>query len=232
MATTRDLVTKAMRKAGILGRAESPTADEVNDGVSDLNNMLGSWSNDSLNIVARAWESFTLQSGVASYNIGINQTFNTARPLKLVDAYYLIGGTSYPLSIIDDESYNAITFKGLNSLPDSISYDNGYPVGILRLYPVPASDYTIHILTEKPLTEFTVDQELDLAPGVERAIIYNLAGEMAPEYEVALPPEVIRNAALSLKQVHTQIERARGKDWEVSGGGANQNNIFTGWYNA
>lgn len=228
MSTARNIIERAFRKAGVIGATDTPTAQEANDALSTMNAMISSWGNNPLFITARAWENFPLTAGVAEYTIGTGQTFDTARPLKLLEAHYRIGSTDYDLNIIDDITYNNITSKTVQSMPDSINYDNGYPAGKLRLYPVPASNYTLYILTEKPLTEYTIDQDVDLPPGWERAIIYNLAIELAVEYEQPINPAVSEIAGNAKDNIMLQIERARGKDW--GGDYGTDNNIFTGWY--
>jgi len=47
---------------------------------------------------------------------------------------------------------------------------------------VPASSYELHILSEKELSQYTIDEAISLPTGWERALIYNLAIDLAPEY--------------------------------------------------
>ena len=99
MATARDVVKRALQKIGALVKSEAPSADEASDGLNALNNMLGSWTNDGLLIVSRAWETFTLVGGTALYTMATGLTFNTARPVKIISAYIRSGTIDYPLSI-------------------------------------------------------------------------------------------------------------------------------------
>ena len=43
MTTARDLVTMSLRTLGVLHSGETPSAEEANDGLATLNQMLNSW---------------------------------------------------------------------------------------------------------------------------------------------------------------------------------------------
>lgn len=231
MVTARTIITKALQKNGALVKNEAPSGDEAADGLDSLNAMIGSWGNDSLNIYARAWETFTLSGGVGSYTIGSGGAFNTVRPTNILASYVRIGSTDYTVGIIDDETYSTISSKTLvTSIPQFLNYDNAYPLGTIRLYPVPSTAYSLFLLSEKPLTEFSsLDTTLSMPPGTERALIYNLAIELAPEYSQPISQELLKIANDSLGSIRTAVAKVRMMDAYP------QNlvvrNYLTGWYN-
>jgi len=228
MTTAREIVKKSLQKLGALVKSESPSADEANDGFSSLNQLLESWSNDSATIPSRAWETFTLVSGQSTYTMGSGQTFNTTRPTNIIQAYVRIGGVDNDVDIINDTAYNEIPFKALTGVPQFLNYDNANPADNLRIYPVPASGYQLFILSEKPLTSFTtLDTVITLPPGWERALIYNLALELAPEYGVEPDPSIAAIAAKSLGLVRLATVRARPIDAYPQGTGVR--NIYSGY---
>lgn len=228
MTTARQIITKALQKNGVLVKSEAPDTDEANDGLDALNDMLDSFSNDSLIIYARAWENFTLVGGVGDYTIGAGGDFNTVRPTNIVEAYCKIGESRSPIGVIDDESYNALTFPTLPSIPAQLNYDGGYPLGKIRFTPYPSSAYPLFLLTEKPLTGFdTLDTVVSLPPGYKRMMIYNLAIELAPEYNQPVKPEIAKIANDSYGLISAKIAQLRGMDAYPQGGGVR--NIYTGW---
>jgi len=228
MTTARIIIKKALQKIGALVKNEDPSADEANDGFDALNGLIDSWSNDSLNIYARAWETFSLTSAT-SYTIGTGGDFNTSRPTNIVDAYVRNSTIDYPVTIIDDEAYDTIAFKSLQGIPEFLSYDNAYPLGKIRLYPVPSAAYSLFLLTEKALTTFTdLDTELSMPPGTERALIYNLGIELAPEYSQQISPEHARIAGESLGLIRTKVAQVRRMDAYPSTLAVR--NIFSGWW--
>jgi hypothetical protein len=227
MVTARDICTKALQKIGALVKSEPPSADEASDALDSLNAMIASWSNDSLNIYARTWETFNL-TGAASYTIGTGGNFNTVRPASIIEAYIRNGTLDYPLAVVDDGTYNDITFKSLQGIPQFINYSNDYPLGIMRLYPRDNPAYTLFVLTEKPVTQFaTLDTQMILPDGWERALVYNLAIELAPEYSQKPDASIFKIAKDSLGAIRTKVAQVRSMDAFPSG--ASIRNIFSGW---
>lgn len=228
MTTARTIVKKALQKIGALVKNEEPSSDEANDGLDALNALLGSWGNDSLNIYARTWETFSLTSS-ASYTIGSGGVFNTTRPTNIVQAYIRSGTIDYPVSVVDDEAYNTILFKSIQGIPEFLNYDNAYPLGTIRLYPVPSASYSLFILTEKPLTEFTtLDTALSMPPGTERALIYNLGIDLAPEYSQQISAEHAKIASDSLGAIRTKVAQVRGMDAYPQN--VRVRNVYSGYY--
>jgi hypothetical protein len=194
MATTAlDIITGAAKLLGVVFKSEALSADEANDGLIVLNDMLASWSNEDLLTYTFLDESFPLVAGTASYTIGSGQTFNTVRPINIVTAYVRVGTIDYPLEIIPSEVYELqIQSKSIqSSIPQFLTYDNSYPAGTIKLYPVPSQVITLTLHSNKPLTSFAaLTTTFDLPPGWARAIKYNLALELAPQYGVEIPPSV------------------------------------------
>jgi hypothetical protein len=208
MTTARGIITKALQKIGALTKSESPSADEINDGLDSLNMLIASWANESLMIYARAWETFTLVGNQELYTMGPGGDFNTSRPLFINEAFYRIGTTDYQLSVVSQDVYfGNIIQKELNGMPMYICNDNAFPAVNLRLWPVPAGAYELHLMTEKALTSLTIDTTINLPPGWERALVYNLAGEIAPEYGQQPDQSVFKIAADSKKALKLQIAR-------------------------
>lgn len=213
MVTARTIVKKALQKIGALVKNEDPSSDEANDGLDALNALIGSWGNDSLNIYARTWETFSLVSGTGSYTIGSSGVFNTVRPSNIAQAYMRDSTIDHPIAVIEDEQYNNISFKSISGYPEFLNYDGGFPLGTIRLYPIPASNYSLFLLTEKPLTEFaTLDTALSMPLGTERALIYNLGIDLAPEYSQQISAEHAKIAAESLGLIRTKTAQVRGMD--------------------
>ncbi len=228
MTTALDIITSAMRKAGIITKNESPSADEANDGLEMLNDMIESWSNDNLIIYERALENFTLTSGKGEYTIGNGGDFNTTRPIYIVSAYTRVGDTDYNMKIVNDETYQLIPQKSItNSFPDMLNYTNSYPLGTIKLYPVPSDSNNIYILSEKAITSFgSLSTTVDLPAGWKRALIYNLAVELTPEYGQSIDGYVVKIANEALGKIKRNVSKIRTTDGIQ---GNSVRNILTGW---
>lgn len=211
--TARAIITRALQKIGAVVKSEPPSADEANDALNSLNAMMASWSNDTLNIYAHTWETFSLVGGTGSYTIGSSGVFNTVRPNDILQAYIRIGSVDYPVGIVNDQAYNSVSFKSLTGIPEFLNYDNAYPLGTIRLYPVPSAAYSLFLLSEKSVTTFaTLDTTMSLPDGWERALIYNLAMELAPEYSQPPDESVVKIAMESLGLIRIATAKVRGMD--------------------
>jgi len=230
MTTALSIITKAMQKSGILTKSEVPASDEANDALDSLNGILSSWSNESLMITSRVTEQFVLSAGVGVYTIGSGQTFNTTRPIHIVESHIIDGIISYEsMYQCPDEVYQGLNLKTLASIPDTLNYTNAYPYGTINLYPYPASGYTLSITSEKELSQFTLNQTVSLPPGWSRALIWNLAIELASEYGQQADPMAIKLAAQSKGAISRSIMKVRTMDAPpLSQLGLF--NIYTGYY--
>lgn len=99
----------------------------------------------------------TLGNGLISNPIGNGQYWNIPRPDKIQGGYIVQQNTgttpvSLPLwPIFSYEDYIQLAIKNLNSLPDHFFYDAAYPVGNVFIWPIPTSQYEIHLLVKAQL---------------------------------------------------------------------------------
>lgn len=229
MTTARDIIQKALQKAGILTKNDDMSGDEASDGLFSLNALLSSWSNDDLIIYTRPLENFPLSGGVAEYTMGSGGDFDTTRPIRVVSAFVRQGSTDYPLSIITPEDYDKIVSKDTGSIPDRISTNNNFPLTTLTLYPVPTGGLSLYIRSEKALTSIaTLDTTISLPDGWERALIYNLAIEISGEYGAQPDQITYQIAGDSKAAIKTAVARNRPMDSYPM---VNPTyNIYTGYY--
>lgn len=209
MTTASALIASAMKKIGVLTKSETPDSDEAADGLVALNGLLSSWSNESLLVYSRVTESFTLSAGAAAYTIGTSQTFNTTRPVFIVAARITNGTTDTPVEVISEEIYNAIPVKTAQGVPELLNYNNAFSAGTIRLYPTPSSSYSLTLISEKPLVTLALTDTLSLPAGWERALTYNLALELAPEYGLTVDPLVVRAAMESKGAIAMTVAKNR-----------------------
>lgn len=227
MTTPLDLIKSAFRKIGATTFNEAPDSNEAQDALSTLNQMIESWSSDSLTIYERTRESFSL-TGASSYTVGSGGDFDTVPFTRIVSIYARQGDLDYSLSGLSDSHYDGVSLKAISGAPEWYNYSNGFPLGTLRLYPIPDGSYTLYVTSEKPITSFTsLAQTITLPPGWERALIYNLAIDLAPEYGQPVSGEVAKIANDSLAAIRRQVSKQRGAKVSVSAG--NVNNIYGGW---
>lgn len=204
-ATAIQIITRALRSINVLGADETPSADMASDAFDSLNDMLAAWANERLMIYQLVLEGFNLTVGQASYTIGPAGDFSTVRPISVDNAYIRWQGLDYPVGIVTTEQYDNIPLKTIQTqMPCVMLLDPGFPLSTIKLWPTPA-DNTAQLFLEsrKPFTEFTAyNQQVNMPPGYERALRYNLAMELIPEYgPVPSSAQLARMAATSKKAI-------------------------------
>lgn len=200
MATARDILKRAMRLIGALGDGETPTASEGADGLYALNTMLDSWWARTLAVPYVQSESFTWTAGQAMRTMGPAGNFVTTRPTALEGAFQRDGTVDYHIRLIERPEYDAIADKSVQSTQiDRIYPEYRQSVVALYAYPVPSVSVTVYLQSLARLQSFaSLDTDVALPPGYERALAYNLAVEIAAEYTLQPSPLVLKNAAGSL----------------------------------
>jgi hypothetical protein len=229
MTNALEIITGAARLLQALRKGEALSAGEGQEGLSALNEMIGSWGNNALLVPSRVTESFSV-SAATSWTIGSGGTLNTTRPTKIISAYFTSGGLDFPMQYVSEEEYALITLKTLTSpFPQFYTYTNAYPLGTIKVYPSLGSSATLNLLSEKPLTEFaTLFTSVSLPMGWIRALRYNLAIELAPEYGKEPSAAVVAIAAKSLAAVSLAIAKNRPIKY-IPVAATGRGSIYDGW---
>lgn len=199
--TANDLISSSLRLIGVLASGETPAAAEANDGLTILNQMLDSWNAERLAL-------FTIQRQVLAppvlkqaYTVGPGGDFNIARPPRIerVGVISLANAAQpleLPVELLTDAGWEAIPVKNISSsLPLKVWNDLGFPLMTLSFWPIPSVQVNFALYTWTALTQFP-DLVTDEAfpPGYLKALRYNLAVDLAPEFGRQTPPEVAAQA--------------------------------------
>jgi hypothetical protein len=70
MTTPIDIITRAMKDIGAIAAGEVPTADEAQDGLDMLNDMIAQWSNENMMVFYRSEIIFQTTQNQVQYTIG------------------------------------------------------------------------------------------------------------------------------------------------------------------
>ena len=202
-STANAIIARSLKLLGVVASGESATADEATDAFDALNDLVASWATERLTIYVTARTSYTLVASTATYTIGSGGTFNQARPLWIPYAGVIeSGGTSeYPVEVLNLSQWAAIAIKTQTStFPTKIYYDNAFTSsrGTINVWPVPTTTPALILYTPTALVVFADrTTSYNFPPGYERALRYNLAVELAPEYGVPLDGVIAAIAAES-----------------------------------
>lgn len=200
--TALRLITNALRTLGVIASGETIDADQAQDGLESLNELLEQWRLDALMVyqIVRSVQSTT--AGQATYTIGTGGQWNIPRPVRIEAAAFrrASDGLEHPMRVILEQDYREIALRNTQSTwPYWIHIDGGYPLRTATLYPVPSVGEQVVLYVWGVLSSVaSTNTSIDLPPGYQGALRYNLAVWLAPEYGVAIPPE-IATLAISTK---------------------------------
>jgi hypothetical protein len=203
MATARDIVGRAQRLIGIVKSGDSLNESYFQDGLIALNTMIESWQADKPIAYALQDKAFTLAAGDPTITLGGTTPNIDTRPIEIDNIYVRAGGTDYPIKLVEQERWFAIPDKATSSdIPELAYYAPSYPTGVLNLWPVPSVGNVLHVVFSVPVSTLSsLSTTVAFPPGYERALAYNLAIEIAPEFQKHVSDEVAKIAAESLANI-------------------------------
>jgi len=242
------LAKRAMRLLGVLEVGLEPTADEEQDLLEGGNAMVDAFALERLLIYTVARSVFALNAGQASYEIGPNADptlgWVAQRPTYIEGAGLLFSlgsqTSEQPIQILTPAEWRRERLKGFStSLVTKLFYDHGFTnpnsagadvgSGTVFPWPIPAGVGAIALYLPQSVLEFTsINQAVALPAGYKRALAYNLAVEIAGEFDTT-PSDTIVAIAMESKAL---IKRANfhpeklGTGLGTGGGGGF--NIYVG----
>lgn len=204
MTTALQLVTSSLRKLGAVAAGEALDADEQSDALAALNQILESWNLKGLALFRRENAAYTLVPSQQAYSVGSGADFDGPRPITLHSAFVTRGGIDYPLAVLTQAQWNDILQKSTQSeIPEGVYYEPTFPAGTMRFWPVPIEALTVTLAIDMQLAAVAdINDDLAFPPGYERALLYALAVDLAPEYPaVTLSQSVIDTADDALADI-------------------------------
>lgn len=170
MTIANDLISQALRLAGVSASGETPEASDAEEALVDANNMLGQWSTEDLMLWYSKIDSVPLVAGQISYDVGPTGTsLVTVRPIEITQANYRTSdGLDLPVRVVPFDSYQRLIQKTTSqTTPQIMTYQPTNPNGTILVWPTPVSG-TLRILSNNLLTTIA-----DLADDVPMPVGYD-----------------------------------------------------------
>lgn len=203
MATALEIIESAMGKLGLIGPGETVAPEDADVCLNRLNALVDSWESDNLFAYTTTDTVFTLPANTTSRTIGSAMQINVARPTRILRGSFVrIDNTDYRLTPVTEAEYNDISLKStVSSLVPSICfYDGGMPTGNVYFWPTASSAVEVHLITPEDggaATDLTTSYVMP--KGYQRALEYNLAIEIAPDFNQE-PTKMLIGAAANSKR--------------------------------
>jgi len=205
MTTAIGMITRAMKLAGVIGSGETPSDAEASDCLASLNSMLDSWALERLFVYSISEASVSWASGQQSRTVGPTGNFVTSTlPVRIDESsYFLNSNISYPVKFINQDDFAGIPNKQTTStFPFWMYVQYGTTTHTIYAYPIPQSTITFLLRYWSGLQSFaSLTDTLTLPPGYERAIVYSLAEEIAPQFGIAVQPQMAKTAMAARKNL-------------------------------
>lgn len=225
--TVAELIRVAFRTLGVLAAEETPSAAEEGDALATLNDMLDSWAGERLALFATTRDTYDLSPNQNPQSLGTGGllAIDATRPTR-IDRASIIPiagpGTERPLRMLSDAEWQGLQGKTSSGAPVSLWVQTTYPLMNLYFHPIPSAADTLVLYTWQQLGRFAdTSSDFDFPPGYARAIRYNLAKELAPEYGVSLSAEaqdIANESKSTLKRLNHRPSYLRS-DAALLGGG-------------
>lgn len=206
MATVSKLIKSALRTIGVVSAGEEPTPDEMQDGLTYLQQLMASWQTESLMVPFYQREAFTLLAQ-RDYTIGPGLEFDTVQPLQVISAYTQDPtGLQNVVTVTTRNQYDAIPIKDVSkNWPAYLYYD---PNGQIRFTSITTPGDLLVLTMLKPYSQ-QLELHLDdqFPAHYERAVRLGLAIEIAPEYGKQIDQVI----AAQYRQAISGIKRINAK---------------------
>lgn len=216
--TAQDIIQDACEKLGVYAPGETISSDDANRGLIVLNDLVDEWLGERIPLYVVDTLAFPIVAGQWAYTIGFSNVANIAaiRPDRILEG---VGKASVTItasgftSAVDvvsavewDAFYASPDDPNYQATPDRLAYDPAYPLGLLRLAPVPNAAGTVSFGRFFPFTGFAaLATAYAMAPVQDSALRYNLAVALKPYFQTGnLPAEVIALAP------HTKMQLRYG----------------------
>lgn len=204
----RDTIIKgALRLCGVLAQGETPNSTQITEAAEALNLMVKAWQVDGMPLWAIKKISIPLTYNQAIYTIGVGEEVDTAKPLKVIQAYLtdVSGHVDIPMRIITQQEYNILGNKTSTGQPVQLYYQPLNDTGVLSLFPVPdtvsSTNKQVVILYQRPFDDFDSSTDTpDFPQEWHEAIKYGLAVRLAGDYQIDL--ETRRTLSNEAAQIH------------------------------
>lgn len=223
--TARKIIGRALRLLGVVASGVDPTDEEATDSFDALKDMIDQWHTNAMMSYSSAEASFTGSS--ATVTVGTGGNINITNPQHL--QYVKWNGVDLDVCSSFEEFKSGDLSVGT---PERAFYSKSNPLSNLLLAPAPTVSGTVKIGYLAPLIQFTgLDVTVDLPEGCSKMLSYNLALEMAPEFEKEpsqLAVVIANNTVADFKRMNTQVPLLRVSPEVASLGHGNEFDVTTG----
>lgn len=188
--TRDDIITRALRKIGVIGEGTTPSATQLSEGAEALGPLVQEMVTLGMPLWKRVEYPITMISGKNTYTIGIGQEYNVAFPVKIAEAILQQSPNSAKINIeiLPAYDYNLLPSNSTGVVVN-MKYQPFINYGVVSVWPTPNTNNQVLTLSYyRPLEIFNSGTDTpDFPQEWQNALIYQLALILADEYGLPLP---------------------------------------------
>lgn len=222
MATGTTVLQSAMEDIGVLATGASASTEELDYGLTKLNNLIGSWSYEELLVPYQVKESLSVAGSLDKRTIGTGADWSTARPVQIESLWWIDAeSVNHKVKLLDSREFGDLEAKDvMTGRPLRMYYepvDSGdITRGVLYFDRTTDAIETLHMISLKELTELaTIGTTISLPTPWIRALTNNLAIEIAGKYGANLTEAHAIVAKQSLDNIAKLVRMYRKTRAEV-----------------
>jgi len=195
---TEDIIVNALYLTGELGVGETPDAFMLVTGLEIINELLDSFSVDSIYIPFLKTVSFTFVPGQGTYSISdiVPADIISSRVIDLSFANFIVQPATaqpitYPLRIINKATfYNVVRLQNLTTRPGFVFLDKQAIESFVTFYPAPDQPYLCKLQFKVMIDQLQPQQSInELPPYYYGFMKYAVAREFIAYYPSANWPQ-------------------------------------------
>lgn len=187
------IITTALRKIGVIYRAETPNTDDVTACAAALNRIVAELRVLGMSLWARKEQVITMVDGTSLYQIGVGKTINVAYPNHILQAYITDtdSGSKMPVDVVSNYNFNLLNGESTGT-PTAVTYQPFVNYGEVRMWPTPdataVADSTLTIVYQSPFQYFNASTDTaDFPEEWHSTLVHMLVAEIAQDF--GLPTE-------------------------------------------
>lgn len=214
--TAYDLIKSALRLIGANTAGEEVPIEEAGDGLNTLNQMLDAWNADRLSVYTTISTDFPFTLNQQAYTLGSGGDFDMTRPARISAMSSILttnpdNPIEVPITMYTVQDWQLqMPVKNVTGSFPQICYDDGsFPLRVLNFWPIPQQQNSVRIYSWQPLLLLdSLKTNITLPQAYARALRFNLAIDLAPEYDKEPSPTVVARARESVSILKTMNQPA------------------------
>ena len=237
------LITDAMIECGIVAPGEDVAMDDLQIGMTRLNNLIDSNKIWKSAIFAVRKDIVTLIPGKATYTIGLDPNgilvpdFALPRPTKIRNIVLELQTAPSilrqpPMTELTDDQWVQKALTDVYAIPLEFYNDKAYPLSTLYFYPGPGQAYPIELWTWQQGAKINdPSDEIGYPPGYADFFLYTLAMRLSSAFQRPISPALADQARRATDKIVSDNSKPprMTPDPAVARGNYPSGNWMNGW---